>query len=47
MTAIPDYYEIKASNAFWVASEVTLDRMRARCTRFRAWLEQWEAWGMA
>jgi Domain of unknown function (DUF4276) len=45
--AIPDYYELKASNAFWVAAEVTLDRMRARCPRFRAWLEQWEAWGMA
>jgi hypothetical protein len=36
--AIPDYYELKASNAFWVAVEVTLDRMRARCPRFRAWL---------
>jgi hypothetical protein len=45
MRAIPDYYALKASNAFWVAAEVTLDRMRARCPRFRAWLEQWEAWG--
>jgi len=45
--AIPAYYELKASNAFWVAAEVTLERMRARCPRFRAWLEQWEAWGMA
>lgn len=44
--AIPNYYELKASNAFWVASSVTLDRMRARCPRFRAWLEQWETWGM-
>jgi hypothetical protein len=45
--AIPDYFELKASNAFWVAADVTLDRMRARCPRFRAWLEQWETWGMA
>jgi hypothetical protein len=44
--AIPDYYISKASNAYWVAVEVGLDRMRDRCPRFRAWMEQWEAWGM-
>lgn len=47
MAAIPDYYELKASNAYWIAAEVTLERMRTHCPRFRAWLEQWEAWGMA
>jgi hypothetical protein len=47
MNAIPSYYALKASNAFWVAAEVGLDRMRARCPRFNAWLAQWEAWGMA
>lgn len=45
-TAIPEYYSLKASNAFWVAAEVTLERMCACCPRFRAWLEQWESWGM-
>ena len=45
--AIPDYGELKASHAFWVAADVGLECMRARCPRFRAWLEQWEAWGMA
>ena len=44
--AIPDYDELKASHAFWVASDVGLERMRHGCPRFRAWLEQWEAWGM-
>jgi len=45
--AIPSYYELKASNAYWVAAEITLDVMRAKCPRFHAWLTQWEAWGMA
>jgi hypothetical protein len=45
--AIPGYDDLKASHAFWVAAEVGLERMRNRCPRFRAWLEQWEAWGMA
>jgi hypothetical protein len=45
--AIPNYYELKASNGFCVASAVTLERMRTRCPRFRSWLEQWETWGMA
>ena len=44
--AIPDYDDLKASHAYWVASEVTLETMRARCPRFRAWLEKWETWGM-
>lgn len=43
--AIPDYYELKASHGFWVAAEVGLDRMRARCPRFRGWLEQWGSVG--
>jgi hypothetical protein len=45
--AISDYYDLKASHGYWVAAEVGLERMRDRCPRFRAWLERWEAWGMA
>jgi hypothetical protein len=44
--AIPNYYKLKASNAYWVASEIGLDTMRKACPRFDAWLTQWEAWGM-
>lgn len=47
MKAIPSYHALKASNAYFVAADVTLDRMRARCSRFRAWLKQWEDWGDA
>lgn len=46
MNAIPNYYEKKASHAFWVASRMGLDLIRSRCTRFHAWLTQWEQWGM-
>jgi hypothetical protein len=46
MNAIPNYYELKASHAFWVASRIGLDGIRAKCTRFNAWLTQWEEWGM-
>jgi hypothetical protein len=45
--AIPDYDELKASHAFWVAADVGLERMRNRCPRFHSWLGQWETWGMA
>ena len=43
--AIPDYDDLKASHAFWVASDVGLERMRQSCPRFCTWLEQWEVWG--
>lgn len=46
MNAIPNYYELKASNAFWVASSIGLDVIRSKCTRFNTWLTQWEQWGM-
>jgi hypothetical protein len=45
--AIPDYYDLKASHAYWVAAEIPLEMIRARCPRFNAWLEKWESWGMA
>jgi hypothetical protein len=44
--AIPEYELMKASHAYFVAAEVTLATMRAKCPRFRAWLEKWESWGM-
>ena len=40
--AVPDYYELKASKAFWVAARIGLDVMRARCPRSHAWIEKWE-----
>ncbi|MFA7343596.1 MAG: DUF4276 family protein [Terrimicrobiaceae bacterium] len=46
-SAIPDYYELKASNAYWVAAEIGLDTIRSRCSRFDAWLTSWESWGMS
>ncbi|MFN0076874.1 MAG: DUF4276 family protein [Prosthecobacter sp.] len=46
MSAIPNYYELKASNAFWVASIIGLEVMRSKCPRFDAWLTHWEQWGM-
>ena len=45
--AIPDYYELKASKAFWVAAQIGLDIMRARCPRFHAWIERRELRAMA
>jgi hypothetical protein len=45
--AIPKYYELKASNAYWVAAEIGLDTIRSRCPRFNAWLTGWESWGMS
>ena len=42
-----DHHVLKASHAYWVATEVGLERMRARCPRFRIWMEDWETWGMA
>ena len=44
--AIPNYYALKASNAYWVAGEIGLDTIRAKCPRFDAWLNGWEQWGM-
>jgi len=43
--AIPEYYDLKASNGFWAAAEIGLDAMRAACPRFHKWLGRWEAWG--
>jgi hypothetical protein len=46
MSAIPNYYLLKASNAFSVASHIGLDAIRGKCPRFDAWLSRWEQWGM-
>jgi hypothetical protein len=44
--AIPDYYELKASNAYWVAAEIGIHTIRSRCPRFSTWLKRWESWGV-
>lgn len=45
--AVPGYSNLKASNAFFVLAEASLDLVRARCPRFHAWLTHWENWGMS
>jgi hypothetical protein len=44
--AITGYKSLKASNAYFVLAEAGLDKVRARCPRFDAWLSHWESWGM-
>jgi len=45
--AVPEYETEKDVKAYWALAEVGIERARARCPRFDAWLKLWENWGLS